>query len=51
MEIANVTKDSTPVKLPVLKDLAKWRSFWDQWVTYTSQLRRAARDPFIIHFP
>lgn len=49
-EIAKATKDSTPVKPPVLKDLAKWRSFWDQWVTYTGQLRGAALIPLTYVF-
>lgn len=44
-QIAQATKDSTPAKPPALKDLAKWRTFWDQWVTYTGQLRGAAKIP------
>jgi len=43
--IAESTASSDPVKPKEFKDFDKWRTFWESWITYVTQLRGAAQIP------
>ena len=44
------TEDGVVDKPKELSDLSKWETFWEQWKTYTGQLRGAARCPLTYIF-
>jgi hypothetical protein len=46
----STTEDGVVDKPKELSDLSKWETFWEQWKTYTGQLRGAARCPLTYIF-
>ena len=49
-EIEEVRKNINPVKPSPLKDIKKWRTFWENWLTYIGQYRGAAKIPLTYIF-